>query len=160
MSALVVYYSRSGTTRMAAQSLATMIGADIAEIRCHRYSMSVFGYIRAAFESVRGARPAVEAPAAVDAAYDLVVIAGPIWTGYPATPVRSFLTGRKPFRSRIALLLTHLGSPPDKAFALLEADLGRPADAKLALRQSDIQDGKASAELREFAELLKRKAAA
>lgn len=159
MRALVVYYSRTDTTRKAAQSLAEMLGADIAEIRCDRYTLGALGYMRAAFDSVRGARPAVQVPAAADAVYDLVVIAAPIWAGYPAAPMRSFLAGRKPHRGRVAVLLTHLGSPPDKAFALLDAELGRPADTTLALRQSDIQDGKASTELHEFVDRLKRASA-
>lgn len=160
MRALVIYYSRTDTTRQVALNFAEMLGGDTAEIRCDRYGAGGLGYIRAAFDSVRGAQPIIEVPASADAARDLVVIAAPLWTGYPAVPVRTFLAARKPFPGRVALLLTHLGSPPDKAFTMLEADLAHPAEAKLALRQSDIQSGKALAELRGLAERLKRRDAA
>jgi hypothetical protein len=160
MRTLVIYYSRTGTTRKAARALADMLGADTAEIRCERYGVGGLGYIRAAYDSVRGTRPAIVIPTAVDSNYDLVVIAAPLWTTYPAVPARSFLADRKPFPGRVALLLTHLGSPPDKAFAMMEAHLGRPAEGKLALRQTDIKSESASAALQAFTEDLKHKRAA
>lgn len=69
MRTLVIYYSRTGTTRKVAQALADMLGADTAEIRCERYGVGGLGYIRAAYDSVRGARPAIVIPTAVESDY-------------------------------------------------------------------------------------------
>lgn len=99
-------------------------------------------------------------PTAVASDYDLVVIAAPLWTTYLAVPARSFLADRTLVPGRVALLLTQLDSPPDRAFGMMEAHLGRPAEAKLALRQTDIKSEFASAALEAFAEDLKHKRAA
>lgn len=74
MRTLIVHYSRTGTTR----ALAGALGADVAEIRCKRYQGGFLRYLRAGYNSIEGNLPPVEAPPTAAAAYDLVLIGGPV----------------------------------------------------------------------------------
>lgn len=56
--------------------------------------------------------------------YDLVLIGGPIWTSYPALPIRALLAGKPELPERVGLFLTYGGhSSPDKAIAEVAADV-------------------------------------
>jgi hypothetical protein len=151
MRTLIVYYSLSGTTAKVAGGLAELLGADLAEIRCDRYRRGFIGYVRAAYDSVRGKLPLVGLPPAVDRPCDLMIVAGPIWAGHVATPVRAFLAAGRTLPRKIALVLTRGGSSPDAAFAEMQVELPVPAKAKLALRAQDIQADSITEALRAFA---------
>jgi hypothetical protein len=151
---LIVYYSRTGTTKTAAKALAGMMGADIAEITCDHYGRGLLRYFRAAYDSVRGKLPAIGLPALLRVPYDLVVIAAPIWASHPALPIRALLESDVKLPKRVSLLLTCMGSPPERAFAEMEARLPVPAEAKLALKSKDVQEDRVSAALRDFATCL------
>jgi hypothetical protein len=155
MRTLILYYSRTGTTRKAAEALAGLLGADLAEIRCDRYRTGVFSYIRAAYDSIRRNLPAIEISPAARQPYDRIVIGGPIWAGRPASPVRSYLAGNNRLPGRVALFLTRIGSPPEPAFAEMEALLPAPAEAKLALRSGDVERDRIAPALTEFAAKLR-----
>jgi hypothetical protein len=135
MPTLIVYYS---------------LGADLAEIRCARYRRGFIGYVRAAYDSVKGRLPAIDLPAAADLPCDLMIVAAPIWAGHAATPVRAFLAAGRTLPGKTALVLTRGGSSPDAAFAEMQAELSTPAKAKLALRAKDIQADAIAEALRAF----------
>lgn len=150
MRTLIVYYSLSGTTAKVAKDLAALLGADLAEIHCDRYRRGFIGYIRAAYDSLRGKLPAVALPVAVDQPCDLMIVAGPIWAGHTATPVRAFFAGSHTLPGKIALVVTRGGSSPDAAFDEMQAELPVPVRAKLALRAKDIQADAVAEALRAF----------
>jgi hypothetical protein len=111
----------------------------------------LIGYVRAAYDSVRGKLPSVALPPAVDRPCDLTIVAGPIWAGHAATPIRAFLAAGRPLPRKVALVLTRGGSSPDAAFAEMQAELPVPAKAKLALLAKDIQAAAIADALRAFA---------
>lgn len=151
MRTLIVYYSLSGTTAKVAKALAELLGGDLAEIRCDRYRRGFIGYVRAAYDSVKAGLPAIDLPAAADRPCDLMILAGPIWAGHAATPVRAFLAAGRTLPGKAALVLTRGGSSPDAAFAEMQAALPVPAKAKLALRAKDVQADAIAGALRAFA---------
>ncbi len=151
MRTLIVFYSLSGTTRAVAETLAGMLGADIAEIRCRRYRRGLFGFLRAGHDSMRARLPPVELPPALNQTHDLIVIGAPIWAGRAATPVRTFLSGKPKLSDKVALFITRGGSSPETALAEMEALLPAPAVAKLALKSDEVKKTAGSEALRAFA---------
>ncbi len=115
MKTLVVYYSRTGATRSIAEELAQSLDAEIAEITSPRFHLGPFGYFRAGFDSVRGKLPPIDAPALDFGVYDLVLVGAPIWTSYPALPVRSFFAGAQSLGRETALFFTCEGHSPVQA---------------------------------------------
>lgn len=151
MQTVIVVYSRTGNTLKVAKALAGTLGAEIAEIRCQRNYDGAIGFLRGVVDSVMRREPSIGVAQIVAQPHDLMVIAGPIWTGRAAAPLMAFLAGRPKLPGRVALLLTHGGSNPAKALAEVETLVGGPLAARLALKEADIKGDRYSAPLADFA---------
>ncbi len=115
MKALVLFYSRSGATRGVARELGHALDADLMEITCSRYRRGLLGFLRAAFDSLRGNLPPVDVPPIDFSVYDLVLVGAPIWTSYPAVPVRSFFSTASSLGRETGLFFTSEGHSPVEA---------------------------------------------
>ena len=159
MNALIVYYSLSGTTRTVALALARELGADLEELRCHRYSRGLLGFLRASYDSWRDNPAPIEPPIHMLSHYDLVLVGGPIWAFHPATPVRAYLRQEASRLPDVAFFLTHGGSAAQASLREMEQLAGRPPIATLVLREAQVKQGFAS-DILSFAATLRTKKAA
>lgn len=142
MKTLIVYYSRTGTTAKVAQHLAAALKADMIDIKCARYRPGWLRYLCAGYDSVKGIMPPIDVPRIQPLKYDLILLGAPIWTSYPALPLRSFLALGTDLPSRVALFLTYGGhSSPDKAIAFVANLLPVALEATLSVRQENV-DGR------------------
>ena len=138
--ALIVYYSRTGTTEALATALAERLGADVARIGCDRYRPGPIRYLRAGWDSVRGNLPPIDVPPVDTSAYDLVLLGAPIWTSHPALPLRAYLATAPDLPARVGLFLTYGGhSPPETAIAEVETLLAGPLAQTLALQNTAVR---------------------
>ncbi|WP_232450506.1 flavodoxin family protein [Burkholderia ubonensis] len=85
---LVVFYSRTGTTRRAGAALATMLHADVEEIVETHSRIGPFGFLRSLVEAINRKPAEIAASKRDPSAYDLVVIGTPVWAGSVSSPVR------------------------------------------------------------------------
>ncbi|HAZ27534.1 TPA: hypothetical protein DCY65_04405 [Candidatus Acetothermia bacterium] len=91
MKTVVVYYSRFGTTRTIATSLAKELGAEAREIKAVREC----GFMGMAFRAALDIRMPIQ-PMNLDFSdVDRIVLCAPIWAGKPANPARTFLKEAK-----------------------------------------------------------------
>lgn len=157
MRTLILYYSRTGTTRTLAKALAAELKADADEIQCERYRPGGLRYLRAGYDSVRGNLPPIGMPTKDPSDYDLVLIGGPIWTSYPALPIRAYLDRAPELPARIAVFLTFGGhSPPEKAIEMMTSLLPHQIDAALSLNSDDATGNALPAAVSSFAASLMR----
>lgn len=154
MKVLVVYYSLTGTTKDLAESLAAELNADLEEVVTIRSFEGFFGYIRAAYGSVRGAVPEIASTQCDPSSYDLIVAGGPLWAGHCATPLRAYLEKHRSSFKDVAFFLTFGGSKSDTAFSEMEAYAGRPGRATLRVKAIEIMDKTYTAKLNAFKEAL------
>lgn len=137
--ALILYYSRTGTTEALATALAEKLGADLARIGCDRYRRGPLRYLRAGWDSVRGNLPPIDVPPVDTSTYDLVLLGAPIWTSHPALPLRAYLASAPVLPARVGLFLTYGGhSPPETAIQETEALLPARLAATLAVQASQV----------------------
>jgi menaquinone-dependent protoporphyrinogen IX oxidase len=155
MRTLIIFYSRTGNTKKAADALAARMGADLAEIRCDRYRTGFLSYLTAGLDSLTGRLPAITLPPQSASDYDLVVIGGPLWTHHLASPILTFLRTDIHLPPKVALLVTRDVAPPESAFAEMQALLRNPAVAKLALTSGGIKRGTIGDEVQGFADKLR-----
>lgn len=91
MKTLIVYYSRTGNTKLACETLRKELDCDIIEIRDLSNREGRWGYYTAAFGSIFGTHTEID-PAAFDLApYSAIIVASPVWAGKPSAAIRTFL---------------------------------------------------------------------
>ncbi|MEQ8657480.1 MAG: hypothetical protein RIC24_09260 [Hyphomicrobiales bacterium] len=156
MKSLILYYSRTGTTAKIARALQVALSAEVAQIECSRYHSGWWRYLLAGYDSVKGRLPGIDVPDITFDDYDLVILGAPIWTSYPALPLRSFLAQTPQLPTHAALFLTCGGhSPPGKAVDFVNDLLPVPLVASLAIAQKDVVDGRYSSAVHTFVAELK-----
>ncbi|MDP3083175.1 MAG: flavodoxin [Rubrivivax sp.] len=138
---LLVYYSRTGTTRELARQIAALCGADLEEIQDRVGRGGALGLLRSLAEALLHICPPISPSQHAPRAYDLVIIGTPVWAGQPASPVRSYVRRHHDSFRRVALFCTCSGDNGSAALQPLQRLCGQPARAALALSQADIANG-------------------
>jgi flavodoxin len=91
---LVVYYSRSGATKKAAEAISARFGCEVDEIKTRKYDAGFMGIITAGFDIITKANAEIEA--SLDpSGYDHVIIGTPIWGFTASNPVLTYLANNK-----------------------------------------------------------------
>lgn len=147
---LVVYYSRSGTTRQIARALATALEADTEEIVATRDRAGMVGYLRSAIEARRRTPAAIAAVKKDPSAYDLVVVGTPVWAWSLSSPVRAWLAANKERLPAVAFFCTLGGAGSDTAFRQMQEIAGKPPRATLAVNAADVAADRYAAALASF----------
>lgn len=91
MKSLVVYYSRTNTTRKLAEKIASDTNADIEEIRPKVNYQGKIGYIRGGKDAMSEKIIDLEEMAYDPKDYDVVYVGGPVWASKAANPLISYL---------------------------------------------------------------------
>ncbi|MFZ3229513.1 MAG: hypothetical protein WA160_04860 [Pseudobdellovibrio sp.] len=107
---IVVYYSRTGKSKLIAEELSRKLNCDIEEIKTHSNYNGFLGYMRALNDVLLKKEPKINQLKKLAANYDLVVIGGPIWGSSVSGPIRSYLTKNKDYFSQVACFITQGGT--------------------------------------------------
>ena len=157
---LVVYYSRSGTTRKWAQSLAMALQCDSEEIVEARSRSGMLGYLRSVIEARRKVPARIASSVKDPSAYDLIVIGTPVWAWSVSSPVRGYMVANKAKFPALAFFCTLGGAGSDKAFAQMQDLAGKSPVACLEVTASDLASGAHRARLSAFVKSLRQQAPA
>lgn len=160
MRTLVVYYSRTGNTRLVAEEIAVALGADVEELKERVDRSGKKGYLRASRDALRRTPADLEPVSRDPGDYSLVIIGGPIWVQTICTPARSYAQHHKNALGRVAFFATAGSSSfAERGVSALADAAGREPVATLALSQDEAR-GDHSRKLAEFLGKLTRLAAA
>ncbi|MYN11377.1 flavodoxin family protein [Pseudoduganella aquatica] len=151
---LIVYYSRSGVTAKVASALAQACGADLERIEDLRPRSGAAGYLRSAWEALRGRPAQIAPPRHRPGDYHVVVLGTPVWAGHMSAPIRSYIAQQRGQFRQLGLFCTMGGSGGPGVLAAMAALCGKPAAATLCLRQRDVLNGMDQAALAGFARSL------
>jgi len=154
---LVVFYSRSGTTRRIAEALSQALQCDLEEITEFRPRTGFLGYMRSLLET-RGKRPSIIGPKKHDvSSYDLVVVGTPVWAWSLSSPVRAYLMTTTSQLPEVAFFCTFGGAGSDSTFAQMTAIAGKKPCAVCAITEREVLSGRYSDRLSAFAKALKER---
>lgn len=129
----VLYYSLSGHTDRVARRIADELDADLLRIVTRRYGRGALLYLKAGFDSLTGRLPPI-GPVDNLSSYESVSLGAPIWTGYPALPLRSYLSRHPSLPKAVGLFVTSGGpSAPLKGYSMARELLGHPFVATLSV---------------------------
>lgn len=88
---LVLYFTRSGTTKKLATQLAERLGADLEFIKPDISYSGTMGYLAGIWHSLTRRAPSVHREHD-PAKYSAVILGTPVWAGRLSAPARSYLT--------------------------------------------------------------------
>jgi len=133
MKALVVYYSRTGTTKKVAEAISKALGCDSEQILDVKSRKGVAGYMRSGKEGMKRLTTDIQDTKKEPKDYEMVIIGTPIWGWNMSSPVRTYLENMKDRLPQVAFFCTMGGQGDDKAFREMEDICHTVPKAKLAL---------------------------
>jgi flavodoxin len=140
---LVVFFSRTGTTRLLAEAIARATQGDLEELRERRSRRGIVGWLRSGYEGTYQ-RSAETLPLDHDvSAYDLVFVGSPTWSRSLCSPTRGFLLQNAARLRDVALFATSAGQGAERVLEQMAALLKQPPLATLALLQREVERGAA-----------------
>jgi flavodoxin len=121
MKTLVVYYTLTGNSKFAAETIAAELGADIEEVVDLKSRQGRLAFM----PNIRNARHGKETEIAPTKKsptdYDLIIIAQPIWARYPTPAIRTYLNKTDLSGKKVGLFFSDssLGQAVEKTKALM-----------------------------------------
>ncbi len=153
MKILVIFYSRTGTTKTVGENIANILKCDSEEIFDTKDRMGVMGYMQAGKDAMLKKLTKLKKIQKTSGLYDLVIIGGPVWGFTVSTPIRTYITENK-FKN-VAFFCTQGGSGAEKAFSEMERLTGKKPKALLVLRTKEVLDGSYSNKVKNFVKEIK-----
>jgi len=135
---LVVFFSRSGTTRRLAEHIARATHADVEEIREPRSRRGILGWLRSGYEGTYRRSAKILPLRRNPQDYDLVYVGSPTWNGSLASPVRGFLEHHADVLGSVALFATCAGRGATDVIAQMTEVLKHAPLATLAMLERDV----------------------
>jgi len=143
--ALVVFYSKSGTTKKLAEELAKCLKADIDGIIDKKSRSGPIGFLTAGRDAMKKKETEIEYKLNPEK-YDLVVIGTPVWGGSLTPAVRTYL---KKHKLKKAAFFCTCGGAQDKTFAEMEKLAGKPVSV-LEVKGSEMNMEKTRESVKRF----------
>ncbi len=147
---LVVYYSRTGTTRRVAEQLAAAGGWDLERVIDNRPRDGLVGYVRSAIDSLLQRRTTLTPPQHDASRYDLVIVGSPVWNASVSTPIRTWLEQHRGQLPPLAFFVTEGGRGGGRAMRQMAALAGGLPTPTLELTDADVARGDLQARLAPF----------
>jgi flavodoxin len=112
LKSLVVYYSRTGNARFAAETIAAEIGADIEEVIDQKKRNGPLGFLTGGSDARRGKETEISPTVKSPAEYDLIIVGTPVWAGRPSPAIATYLKKNNLSGKKVALFFTRGGKKP------------------------------------------------
>lgn len=108
--ALIVYYSRTGTTRKAAERISKLLGCDVEEIQDVTNRSGKLAFIKAGRDALRKRLTTLDKVKNDPGIYDVVIIGTPVWANKMSTPIRTYISQYKGSFKKVAFFCTQEGT--------------------------------------------------
>lgn len=155
MRGLVVYYSRTNTTKKVGEAISSLLDFDKEQIMDVKSRKGALGYIRSGREATLKTLAEIKRPKKNIAEYDLIIIGTPIWSWNISSPIRTYITGNKDEFKKVAFFCTMGGSGAARAFNEMKKIIGKKAVAVLALKTKDVMNKSYMNKVNEFIHKIK-----
>jgi len=157
MKALVVYFSRSGTTRKVAEKISADLVADMEEITEKGRRSGIIGFLKSGMEAYLERLVSIDPTNHDPSQYDLVVIGTPVWSNKMSSPVRSYIAKNKDklMHKSVAFFATLGGKDASKALRGLEDYTGMVPLSSVGIRAVEVGNGTFVRKVEDFMAKLK-----
>ena len=149
---LIVFYSRTGTTKKVADVLIQKLGSDFEEISTPKDRKGLWGYLICGREAMRKIDAQINPTQKDPKNYDMIIIGTPMWAMNFSSPVRAYISQNKENFKEVAFFCTRGGEKTGKIFKEMEIATGKKPAATLALRTKQVVSGDFGQNISEFIE--------
>lgn len=105
-STLLVYHSRTGTTKLVCETLQKNLNADLLEIKDTKDRSGTLGFISASIDAFRHSHSPIE-PEQLDlSSYNFIVVASPVWSWNLSTPIHTLFEKNRFDDKKLVLITT------------------------------------------------------
>lgn len=147
---LLVYYSRTGTTKKVAEKICKLAGCDVEEIVDTKDRSGVVGYLVSGKDATLKKLTQLKETIKNPNEYDLVIIGTPVWAFTMSTPIRAYITDNKDKLKNVAFFCTQGSSGSDGTFKDMEKLCELKPTALLELKTKEVIKGECDGKVEEF----------
>lgn len=140
MKSLIVFYSRTGTTKTAAEVIASNLNCDVEEVKDTQKRGGFIGFMKSGREVGAKKLTTIKEPQFNPAAYDLVILGTPVWRDSVSTPIRTYVAQYRDTFQQVAFFCTQ-GGEKTNVFNELRQLCGKKPLATLHLRRKEVEKG-------------------
>ncbi|MBC7113492.1 MAG: hypothetical protein H5T34_05710 [Candidatus Methanomethyliales bacterium] len=150
MKTLIVFYSRTGTTRLVAQKIAEIVKGDLEEIKDTKNRAGIIGFLRSGYDAARRKLTVIAETKYDPAQYDLVVIGTPVWAGNISSPIRTYIVNNKDKIKKVAFFCTLSMKDAPNIFKEMREACQKEPVATAMFRRRDVVSNEYADKLKEF----------
>ena len=155
MKYLVVFYSRTGITRLVGEKLAQVLDCTMEEIIDTKKRKGPIGYVASGRDAIKKSLTKLEPQMNDPKDFDLVIIGTPIWGWSVSTPVRTYLENNKGKFKKVAFFSTMGGDGDKKAYKTMSEICNCEPIAKLSLLTKQVLKDKNEKRFKKFIDKVK-----
>jgi flavodoxin len=152
---LIIYYSRTGKTKNAAEKLKEELNCDIEEIYDRTSRKGIFGFLKSGHDAMKGKLTAITGEIKDVSDYETIVICTPIWAGHVSSAIRTYIMLNKDKFKKVTFLSTGAGVNASAVFSDMQEICQLEPITKVLISAKDIKEEKMEKKLIEFASKIK-----
>jgi flavodoxin len=137
MKILVVYYSRTNTTKNVAIKIQQELKADLEEIVDKKNRSGTISYLTSAVETVLNRPADIEPIKKNPSDYDLIIIGTPVWASTMATPILTYLIENKDKFKNVSFFCSCGSSGHEKTLNNMEKTVDKKALERLVITKKN-----------------------
>ncbi len=141
MKSLIIFYSRTKTTKKVAQVIFKKIGGDIEEIIDSKNRKGPVGYFLSGRDATLKNVTSIKKIKKNPSKYDVIIIGTPIWAFTMSTPIRTYIHQNKGKFNNVAFFCTMGSSGSKKTFKAMEKLIGKKPIALLDVKTLKVIKG-------------------
>ncbi|HME54166.1 MAG TPA: flavodoxin [Candidatus Lokiarchaeia archaeon] len=151
-----MYYSRSGTTKKVAETIASKLGCEIEELVDTQKRKGIIGFLKSGRQAIKGTLTTLQPIKNDVSQFDMVVLGTPVWGGHMSVPILTFITQNKENLPDIALFMTAGGTGNEENISsAVEMLSGKKIKATLNLSASQVKKDQFMEKLQAFVDAIK-----
>ena len=154
MKALVVFYSRTGTTKKLARIISDILECDIEELIDTKKRSGPVGWLMSTKDGAQKNPTTIRELEKNPVYYDVVVIGTPIWAGGMSPGTRTFITQEKEHFKKVAFFCTMSSGGDVATFANMEELCKKKPVGTLALTTKEVKQDQYREKMDGFTALL------
>ena len=154
MKILIVFYSRTGTTKSLGEEIVGELQCDVEEIFDTQNRKYFWGWLKSGYQASRRKLTTLK-PINLDPGdFDLVIIGTPIWNRNVSVPTRTYLSESSSKLKKVAFFCTESSRGGERAFSEMEGVCEKAPVAVLEVKRKEIKKNLYKEKLQEFIELV------